>query len=67
MECWIKRLLVLKEAQRGDEEINSVRNAIIEALGPNGCNIISDMDIRHNEGKVYLFCGWTRIRSSIIV
>lgn len=53
LECWIKRLLVLKEAQRGNEEINSVRNAIMEALGPNGCNIISDMDIRHNEGKVY--------------
>lgn len=52
-ECWIKRLLVLKEAQRGDEEINSVRNAIIDALGSNGCNIINDMDIRHNEGKVY--------------
>lgn len=52
-ECWIKRLLVLKEAQRGEKEINSVRNAIIDALGPNGCNIISDMDIRHNEGKVY--------------
>ena len=53
LECWIKRLLVLKEAQRGNGEINSVRNAIMEALGPNGCNIISDMDIRHNEGKVY--------------
>lgn len=53
LECWIKRLLVLKEAQRGNEEINSVRNAIMEALGPNGCNIISDIDIRHNEGKVY--------------
>lgn len=52
-ECWIKRLLVLKEAQRGEEEINSVRNAIIDALGPNGCNIINDVDIRHNEGKVY--------------
>lgn len=53
LECWIKRLLVLKEAQRGEEEINSVRNAIIDALGPIGCNIINDMDIRHNEGKVY--------------
>ncbi len=53
LECWIKRLLVLKEAQRGEEEINSVRNAIIDALGPTGCNIINDMDIRHNEGKVY--------------
>lgn len=52
-ECWIKRLLVLKEAQRGEEEINSVRNAIIDALGSTGCNIINDMDIRHNEGKVY--------------
>ena len=53
LECWIKRLLVLKEAQKGKEEINSVRNAIIDALGPTGCNIINDMDIRHNEGKVY--------------
>lgn len=53
LECWIKRLLVLKEAQRGEEEIHAVRNAIIDALGPNGCNIINDMDIRHNEGKVY--------------
>ena len=52
-ECWIKRLLVLKGAQKGEEEINSVRNAIVDALGPNGCNIINDMDIRHNEGKVY--------------
>ena len=52
-ECWIKRLLVLKEAQKGEYEINSVRNAIIDALGSNGCNIISDIDIRHNEGKVY--------------
>lgn len=53
LECWIKRLLVLKEAQKGELEINSVRNAIIDALGPKGCNIINDMAIRHNEGKVY--------------
>lgn len=52
-ECWINRLLVLRGAQKGEEEINSVRNAIIDALGPDGCNIISDIDIRHNEGKVY--------------
>lgn len=53
MECWIKRLLVLKEAKVGEDEINNVRNAIIEALGPNGCNVIDDMDIRYNDGKVY--------------
>lgn len=52
-ECWMKRLLVLKGAQKGEGEINSVRNAIIDALGPTGCNIINDMDIRHNESKVY--------------
>lgn len=52
-ECWIKRLLVLKDAQKEEVEINSVRNAIIDALGPKGCNIINDMAIRHNEGKVY--------------
>ena len=49
----MKRLLVLKGAQKGEGEINSVRNAIIDALGPTGCNIINDMDIRHNESKVY--------------
>ena len=52
-ECWIKRLLVLKEAKRGEDEINSVRNAVIDALGSDGCNIINDIDIRQNEGKVY--------------
>lgn len=53
MECWIKRLLVLKEAKKGEDEINTVRNAINEALGSNGCNIIDDIDIRYNDGKVY--------------
>lgn len=53
MECWIKRLLVLKEAKTGEDEINTVRNAIVEALGTNGCNIINDMEIRYNDGKVY--------------
>jgi len=53
MECWIKRLLVLKEAKVGEDEINNVRNAIIEALGPNGCNVINDMEIRYNDGNVY--------------
>ena len=53
MECWIKRLLVLKEAKKGEDEINTVRNAIIDALGPNGCDIIDDIDIRYNDGQVY--------------
>lgn len=66
-ECWIKRLLVLRGAQKGEDEINSVRNAIIDALGPAGCNIINDMDIRHNEGKVYfLFADGRESESALL-
>jgi predicted ATP-binding protein involved in virulence len=50
---WTKRLLVLKEANRGALEIEGVSNAISKALGAKGCNVISDMEIRHNQGKVY--------------
>jgi predicted ATP-binding protein involved in virulence len=50
---WIKRLLVLKEGGKGDVELYCVRQAIQNALGVNGCNIINDIEIRHNQGKVY--------------
>jgi predicted ATP-binding protein involved in virulence len=50
---WTKRLLVLKEANKGELELEGVRTALISALGPDGCNVISDMAIRHNQGKVY--------------
>ena len=53
LKYWIKRLLVLKEAKVGEDEIKTVRNAVVEALGPNGCDIIGDMEIRHNNGRVY--------------
>lgn len=52
LDCWIKRLLVLKESKRGEEEIENVRNAIQSALGEDGCGIIRDIDIRHNDGEV---------------
>ena len=50
---WTKRLLVLKEAGKGEIEIEGVKQAIVKALGHGGCNIISGIDIRHNQGKVY--------------
>lgn len=53
LEYWTKRLLILKEAQKGDIEIEGVRLAIQKALGSQGCNVISDIQIRHNQGKVY--------------
>lgn len=51
---WLKRLLVLQEGQKNTYEIESVRTAIIRALSDDGgCNIIKDMSIRHNQGRVY--------------
>ena len=51
-DYWIKRLLVLKEAETGETEIITVRNALREALGSDGCNIIDDIVIRPMRGKV---------------
>ncbi len=50
---WVKRLLVLQEGQKNLDEITIVRNAIVKALGPEGCNIIYDMQIRPIQKKVY--------------
>lgn len=52
---WIKRLLVLEEGQKSLSETEAVRKSIIKALGKEGCNIIQDMEIRPNQGKVYYF------------
>lgn len=52
-DYWLNRLLVLHEAETGVEEIDSVRNAIRECLGNNGCGIIEDMVVRPVKGKVY--------------
>ena len=50
---WLKRLLVLQEGQKNLHEIATVRTAVSEALGTEGCGIIQDMNIRPNQGKVY--------------
>ena len=50
---WIKRLLVLKEGEKGKFEISCVKQAIRKSLGANGCNIINKMEIRVNQRKVY--------------
>lgn len=51
-DYWLKRLLVLQEAETGATEIGTVRKALREALGENGCNIIDDIIIRPMRGKV---------------
>jgi len=52
-DYWLNRLLVLKEAEMGETEINTVRNALKSALGSEGCNIIDDIIIRPVRGKVF--------------
>jgi predicted ATP-binding protein involved in virulence len=50
---WLKRLLILQEGQKNQQEIDIVRQAIKAALGADGCNIIQNMQIRPNQKKVY--------------
>lgn len=53
MDYWTLRLLVLKEGETGVLETEGVTNALISTLGPNGCNLISKVDIRPLKGKVF--------------
>lgn len=67
LDCWLKRLLVLKEAKKGDVEIECVRNAVISALGTDGCGIIEDIDIRSNDNNVYfLLSDGREVRSDLL-
>ena len=50
---WINRMIVLKEGEKGEEELTIVGNAIREALGHNGCGIIRDVLVRPKQGYVY--------------
>lgn len=50
---WLDRLLVLSEKDPNDYHVKCVREAIINALGPEGCNIISDMLVRPYKKSVY--------------
>lgn len=51
---WLKRLLVLEEAHRNNIELSVVKAAVNAALGPDGCNIISDIEVRPNQSRVYV-------------
>ena len=67
MDCWLKRLLVLKEAKKGEQEIECVRKAVVSALGPDGCSIIEDMKVRDNDNEVYfIFCDGREVRSDLL-
>lgn len=50
---WMKRLLVLVEGGKGSNEVTGVTEAVANALGEQGCNIISGMSIRPNVKNVF--------------
>ena len=67
LDCWKKRLLVLKEAKKGEQEIECVRNAVVSALGPKGCGIIADMEVRTNDNEVFfMYCDGREVRSDLL-
>lgn len=67
LEYWLKRMLVLKEANKGEVEIECVRAALKSALGDEGCGIISDIDIRISAAEVYfIHCDGREVRSDLL-
>lgn len=67
LDCWIKRLLVLKEADKGNSEIECVRAAVIDALGSNGCNIVANIEIMQNDGQIYFtYFDGRKVRSDLL-
>ena len=48
LEYWIRRLLILEEADKNPIERKIVINALHDMFGSAGCNVIRDFDIRVN-------------------
>lgn len=64
---WQKRLLVLQEGQKNLQEIKIVCNSVVKALGPEGCGIITDMQVRPIQRKVYyLFADGREVEAELL-
>jgi predicted ATPase len=50
---WTTRMLVLREANEGEQELGGVIEAIRRGLGEDGCGIIADVEVRPQKGQVY--------------
>lgn len=53
LNYWIKRLIVLEEGQKSLSEITCVKQQLMRVLGPEGCNILTDISVRPQKGEVY--------------
>ncbi|MEZ4777631.1 MAG: AAA family ATPase [Bacteroidia bacterium] len=61
LDYWTTRLLVLKEGNIGEMEVQGVINALINALGENGCDILRDVHIRPIQGHVFYYLNDGRV------
>lgn len=67
LSYWLKRMLVLQEGNRNLQELEVVRRAIREVLGPEGCNIIRDVEIRPIQKKVYyVLCDGREVEAELL-
>jgi predicted ATP-binding protein involved in virulence len=64
MDYWTLRLLALQEGQTGELEVTGVLNALKSALGKDGCNILSNVEIRYIQGKVYYYLNDGRLTTT---
>ncbi|MCM1139671.1 MAG: AAA family ATPase [Muribaculum sp.] len=48
LQYWVRRLLMLKEADRNPVEMSVVMNALQKMFGPIGCDVMKEFDVRVN-------------------
>lgn len=52
LKYWLGRMFILREAEL-DEELDFVKTALLDALGPGGCDIIRGLSVRPFKKKVF--------------
>lgn len=48
LEHWVRRMLILQEANRNPDERGAVLKALRTLFGPDGCGVLSSIDVRVN-------------------
>ena len=61
LDYWTTRLLVLREGNTGELEVLGVLQALMQMLGVDGCNVITDIHIRPIQGKIYYYLNDGRV------
>jgi predicted ATP-binding protein involved in virulence len=64
LNYWTRRLLVLREANTGELEVQGVLKGLLDTLGINGCNVIKDIHIRPLQGQIYYYLSDDRLTNT---